>query len=159
MKYFEDLAIGDTDEIGAFTFSTDNIKRFARDFDPQRFHVDETAAEASLYGGLIASGWQVAAIWMKLLVAHQETEIARARTLGKPVVKLGPSPGFRNMAWIKPVRPGDTLRYTVEITGKKESASRPEWGIVSMLSSAVNQQGEQAFRFDGVVFWERRGGG
>lgn len=157
MKYFEDLALGDIDEIGAFTFSAENIKRFARDYDPQRFHVDEAAAEASLYGGLIASGWQVAAIWMKLMVAHQETEVARARMLGKPVVKLGPSPGFRNMVWAKPVRPGDTLRYSVEITAKKESASRPEWGIVSMLSSALNQHGEQAFKFEGMVFWERRG--
>jgi acyl dehydratase len=157
MKYFEDLAVGDTDEIGSFTFSAENIKRFARDYDPQRFHVDEAAAEASLYGGLIASGWQVAAIWMKLLVAHQEMEVARAQLLGKPVVKLGPSPGFSNMVWAKPVRPGDTLRYSVEIAAKKESASRPEWGIVSMLSSAMNQQGEQAFKFDGVVFWERRG--
>ncbi len=157
MKYFEDLAIGDTDEIGAFTFSAENIKRFAGLYDPQPFHVDETAAEASHFGGLVASGWQVAAVWMKLLVAHQEVEIARARQLGKPVVKLGPSPGFRNMVWARPVHAGDTLRYSVEITGKKESASRPEWGIVSMLSSALNQHGEQAFRFEGTVFWERRG--
>ncbi|MDT3376406.1 MaoC family dehydratase [Labrys neptuniae] len=157
MKYFEDLAIGDTDEIGAFTFSAENIKRFATLYDPQPFHVDEAAAEASHFGGLVASGWQVAAVWMKLLVAHQEVEIIRARQLGKPVVKLGPSPGFRNMVWAKPVRAGDTLRYSVEITGKKESASRPEWGIVSMQSSALNQHGEQAFRFEGTVFWERRG--
>lgn len=157
MKYFEDLAIGDTDEIGAFTFSVENIKRFAVLYDPQPFHVDEAAAAASHFGGLVASGWQVAAVWMKLLVAHQEVEIARAHQLGKPVVKLGPSPGFRNMVWAKPVRAGDTLRYSVEITGKKESASRPEWGIVSMLSSAINQHGEQAFRFEGTVFWERRG--
>ncbi|CAM5770509.1 acyl dehydratase [Labrys miyagiensis] len=156
MKYFDDLAIGDTDEIGSFTFSSDNIKRFAREYDPQRFHVDEAAAEASMYGGLIASGWQVASIWMKLLVVHQQTEVARAQQLGKPVVQLGPSPGFSNMVWARPVRPGDTLRYTVQITAKKESASRPDWGIVSMLSSAMNQHGEQAFRFDGVVFWERR---
>ncbi|MGJ4856903.1 MaoC family dehydratase [Labrys sp. KB_33_2] len=157
MKYFEDLAIGDTDEIGAFTFSVENIKRFAVLYDPQPFHVDEAAAAASHFGGLVASGWQVAAVWMKLLVAHQEVEIIRARQLGKPVVKLGPSPGFRNMVWAKPVHAGDTLRYSVEITGKKESASRPEWGIVSMLSSAINQHGEQAFRFEGTVFWERRG--
>ncbi|MBP0578200.1 MaoC family dehydratase [Labrys sp. LIt4] len=157
MKYFEDLAVGDTDEIGAFTFSAENIKRFAALYDPQPFHVDEAAAAASHFGGLVASGWQVAAVWMKLLVAHQEVEIARARQLGKPVVKLGPSPGFRNMVWARPVRAGDTLRYSVEVTGKKESASRPEWGIVSMLSSALNQHGEQAFRFEGTVFWERRG--
>jgi len=157
MKYFEDLAIGDTDEIGAFTFSVENIKRFAMLYDPQPFHVDEAAAAASHFGGLVASGWQVAAVWMKLLVAHQEVEIIRARQLGKPVVKLGPSPGFRNMVWARPVRAGDTLRYSVEVTGKKESTSRPEWGIVSMLSSALNQHGEQAFRFEGTVFWERRG--
>lgn len=157
MKYFEDLTIGDTDEIGAFTFSVENIKRFAVAYDPQPFHVDEAAAAASHFGGLVASGWQVAAIWMKLLVAHQVGEVMRARQLGKPVVELGPSPGFRNLVWAKPVRPGDTLRYSVEVTGKKESASRPKWGIVSMLSSAINQHGEQPFRFEGTVFWERRG--
>ena len=157
MLHFEDFPTGETVTYGSYTLTREAILEFAGEYDPQPFHVDEAAAEASHFGGLVASGWQVAAVWMKLLVAHQEVEIARARQLGKPVVKLGPSPGFRNMVWAKPVRAGDTLRYSVEITGKKESASRPEWGIVSMQSSALNQHGEQAFRFEGTVFWERRG--
>jgi acyl dehydratase len=156
MKYFEDLAIGDIAEIGSFTFSRDEIIRFATAFDPQPFHVDDGAANASLYGGLIASGWHVAAVWMKLMVTHRLAEQARALEAGEPVVELGPSPGFRNMVWAKPVRPADELRYRTEITGKKESASRPQWGIVSMLSSATNQHNERVFQFDGVVFWGRR---
>ncbi|MDQ0394663.1 MaoC family dehydratase [Labrys monachus] len=156
MNFFEDVAAGDVSELGSFTFTAEGIKRFARAYDPQPFHVDEAAAAASLYGGLIASGWHVASVWMKLQVAYQSEMIARARAAGEPVVTLGPSPGFRNMVWAKPVRPGDTLRYRVEITGKKESASRPEWGIVSMLGSADNQHGQRAFQFDGVVFWGRR---
>jgi len=156
VKYFEELAIGDVDEIGSFIFSREEIIRFATAFDPQPFHVDEAAAAASLYGGLIASGWHVASIWMKLMVTHRMAERAQAEVAGNPLVDLGPSPGFRNMVWARPVRPGDELRYSVEITAKKESASRPEWGIVSMLSSALNQRDERVFQFDGVVFWGRR---
>jgi acyl dehydratase len=158
VTYFEDIAVGDITELGAFTFTAETIKRFARSYDPQPFHVDEAAASASPYGGLIASGWHVASIWMKLRVAYQSGLIARAEAAGKPPLRLGPSPGFRNMEWAKPVRPGDTLRYGVRTTGTKESASRPEWGIVSMLGYADNQHGERAFQFEGVVFWGRKGG-
>ena len=97
--------------------------------------------------GLIASGWHVAAIWMKLTVAH------RAR---HDEARLGPSPGFRNMGWLEPVRPGDTLVLLSELVDKKASASRPQWGLVMMNNGARNQHGELAFRFDGVVFWERQ---
>ena len=156
MIFFEDLAVGDVTELGSFAFTADAIKHFARAYDPQPFHVDEEAAARSFYGGLIASGWQVASIWMKLQVAYQGETIARARAEGRPVAELGPSPGFRNMVWAKPVRPGDTLAYGVEITAKKESASRPQWGIVSMLGFADNQHGQRVFQYEGAVFWGKR---
>jgi acyl dehydratase len=147
MIYYEDVEIGRMNELGSFTFTAEEIKRFAARYDPQPFHIDEAAAESSIYGGLIASGWHVAAIWMKLTVAHR-TRSTQAR--------LGPSPGFRNMGWLKPVRPGDTLSYFSQAVDKKASASRPQWGLVMMNNGARNQAGELAFRFDGVVFWERK---
>ena len=158
MKYFEDVAVGDVSEIGSFTFTQEAIKRFATAYDPQPFHIDDEAAARSLYGGLIASGWHVASIWMKLMVAHQKNEMARARHQGGVAAQLGPSPGFRDMVWAKPVRPGDTLHYRVEVSGRKETASRPQWGLVFMRSYADNQHRERVFQFDGVVFWEKRGG-
>jgi acyl dehydratase len=145
--FFEDVELGRANELGSFTFTAEEIKRFALRYDPQPFHIDEEAAARSLYGGLIASGWHVASVWMKLTVA------SRAR-IG--AARLGPSPGFRNMGWLKPVRAGDTLAFFSEPVEKKTSASRPQWGLVMMSNGARNQAGDLAFRFDGVVFWERR---
>jgi acyl dehydratase len=156
MMYFEDIEQARREEIGSFTFTSENIKSFARRFDPQPFHVDDEAAKASLYGGLIASGWQVAAIWMKLTVEKRLREQARARAEGRAFGQLGPSPGFRNMVWARPVRPGDTLTYYTTITAKKASASRPGWGIVTMHNESFDQSGTRAFAFDGAVFSERR---
>ena len=147
MIYFEDVETHKVNELGSFTFTADEIKRFAARYDPQPFHMDEAAAARSHYGGLIASGWHVAAIWMKLTVASRQS---------RALAKLGPSPGFTNMGWLKPVRAGDTLSYFSEPVAKKISASRPLWGLVSMNNGAFNQAGDLAFRFDGVVFWEKR---
>jgi acyl dehydratase len=146
--FFEDVELGKARELGSFTFTAEEIKRFARRYDPQPFHIDEEAAAKSHYGGLIASGWHVAAVWMKLTVA--------SRSRSDPAPRLGPSPGFRNMGWLKPVRAGDTLAFFSEPVDKKTSASRPQWGLVMMKNGARNQAGDLAFRFDGVVFWERR---
>ena len=154
--FYDDVPLGYRDELGSFTFTAPDIKRFAAQFDPQPFHMDEEAAARSHFGGLIASGWHVAAIWMKLMVAYQKAMFAKAHAQGQRFGRLGPSPGFRNMVWALPVRAGDELTYRWEITAKKESASRPQWGLVTMHNRASNQNGEEAFRFDGVVFWERR---
>ena len=154
--FFEDVIVGSTSRLGSFTFTEENILAFARIYDPQPFHIDKRAAEASPYGGLIASGWQVAAIWMKLNVAYLQAVAAAAIEKGEPVGRLGPSPGFRNMVWARPVRPGDTIAYVTTIAGKKESGSRPGWGIVSIDNEGTTQTGERAFAFEGAVFWERR---
>jgi acyl dehydratase len=154
--YFEDIAEGRREELGSFRFTSDNIKRFAERFDPQPFHIDEAAAAGSPYGGLIASGWHVAAIWMKLMVEKRLRDEALARAQGHSFGRLGPSPGFRNMVWARPVRPGDTLTYVTTMTAKKASASRPQWGILTMFSEAFDQAGNRAFAFDGAVFSERR---
>jgi len=155
---FDEVEIGRRHAIGRHTFTEAEIRRFAVAYDPQPFHVNDVAAKASHFGGLIASGWHVAAIWMKLNVAYLAGEAEARRARGEPVARLGPSPGFRNLVWARPVRPGDTLDYVVTIAGKKASASRPDWGIVMMRNEALNADGRVVFAFDGAVFWGRTPG-
>src|ERR1700761_6266489 len=94
MRFFEDMLIGDRRETGSFTFTADDIKRFARQYDPQRFHLSEEEGRNSLFGGLAASGWHVAAVCMKLLVADTQLHDAEAVARGEEVGIGGPSPGF-----------------------------------------------------------------
>ncbi|MCB8821604.1 MaoC family dehydratase [Microvirga rosea] len=154
--YLEDLVVNQVDVLGRFTFTTENIIPFATAYDPQRFHVDPVAAKESLFGDLCASGWQTAAVWMKLLVAQRDRIRDAALARGERPAKLGPSPGFTNLKWLKPVYAGDTITYRSTVTGTRTSASRPGWGMASHHNSGVNQHGEEVFSFDGVVFWERR---
>ncbi|MBB4039062.1 acyl dehydratase [Microvirga flocculans] len=154
--YFEDLVIGETDELGSYTFTAEEIVRFAKQFDPQRFHVDPEAARTSLFGALCASGWHTASVWMKQMVAHRDRIRAYALARGERPARLGPSPGFTNMKWLKPVYAGDTITYRTTVTSKRPSASRPGWGLVFHHNTGTNQHGEEVFAFDGMVFWERR---
>jgi acyl dehydratase len=154
--YLEDLLIGETEELGSYTFMADDIIQFAKRFDPQRFHVDPEAAKDSLFGSLCASGWHTASIWMKLMVAHREHVRAEALARGERPARLGSSPGFTSLKWLKPVYAGDTITYRSTITDKRVSASRPGWGLVFHHNTGVNQHGEEVFSFDGAVFWERR---
>jgi acyl dehydratase len=156
IAFYEDLAVGDRIDLGTLHFSEADIIRFARDFDPQYFHVDPEEAKRSIFGGLIASGWHTAAGWMGQMVRHRTAAAAAALARGERPARLGPSPGFRHLRWIKPVHAGDTIRYTSSIYEKRLSASRPEWGIVRHYNTGVNQKGETVFSFIGSVFWERR---
>jgi acyl dehydratase len=149
---FDDVVIGELTELGGFTFTPEDIIAFAGAFDPQRFHLDEEAAKASLFGGLCASGWHTGAVWMRLMVAHRR----RVRGLmGEAMPRLGSSPGFRSLKWLKPVFAGDTISYATTTAAKRASASRPEWGLVFHHNTGINQRGETVFSFDGCVFWER----
>src|SRR3954471_13239926 len=112
MNFFEDLEIGRRREIGSFTFTAEAIKRFAAQFDPQRFHVDEEEGRKSLFGGLAASGWHVGSVCMKLMVTDGQRQAREAAERGEKVAVLGPSPGFRELRWIKPVLAGDTVSYS-----------------------------------------------
>jgi acyl dehydratase len=156
MRFFEDIKVGDRSELGAFTFTAPDIKRFAAQFDPQRFHLDEEEGRKSLFGGLAASGWHVASVCMKLLVAHvrRQTEAAQAR--GEEVAVWGPSPGFRDLRWIKPVLAGDTITFAREIESARTSDSRPEWGIVQLRNFGTNQRGELVFSYVATAFVPRR---
>jgi acyl dehydratase len=155
MKYFEDLRVGEKAEIGRFTFTAEAIKRFARAYDPQPFHLDEEAAAASSFGGLCASGWHTASVWMRLMIDHRVRNADRNTPDGEPP-RMGPSPGFDDMKWLKPVFAGQTITYSTEITALRESRSKPQWGIMTSRNEGYNEDGELAFSFTGHVFVERR---
>ena len=152
-QYWEDVEIGARRDLGSYTFSEEEIIRFARAYDPQPFHVDPEAAKRSPFGGIIASGWHTAAIWMKLAIAER----GRAGS-ASPLLRAGVSPGYQDMRWLKPVRPGMTLHYSSEIVGKVELKSRPAHGIVLSLNQAHVDDGELVFEFTGKGLVQRRPG-
>ena len=142
MKFFEDIKVGDRAEVGRHTFTAGEIKKFATKFDPQPFHLDEAAAAKSIFGALCASGWHTASVWMGLMVEHNKREDAAQRARGEPVAALGPSPGFRELKWLKPVYVGDTITYATEIVETRASNSRPGWGLMSFKNTGVNQNND-----------------
>ena len=156
MPFFEDIEVGQRRELGSFTFTAESIKKFASQFDPQRFHLDEEEGRKSLFGGLAASGWHVATVCMKLLVAEGQRRAAEAAARGEKVAIWGPSPGFRDLRWIKPVLAGDTIAYASEVASKRLSEKRPEWGIVQARNTGTNQRGELVYSFLATGFVPRR---
>jgi len=158
MKFFEDIKVGDRAEVGRHTFTAGEIKKFATKFDPQPFHLDEAAAAKSIFGALCASGWHTASVWMGLMVEHNKREDAAQRARGEPVAALGPSPGFRELKWLKPVYVGDAITYATEIVETRASNSRPGWGLMSFKNTGVNQNNEPVISFISVAFVERRKG-
>jgi acyl dehydratase len=156
LKFYEDLVIGERAEIGTHRFTADEIKAFAHAYDPQLFHVDEDAATRSHFGALCASGWHTAATWMRLMVQHRRREAEARAARGEPIPELGPSPGFRNLRWFKPVYAGDVITYATEVVEKRTSISRPEWGLVGFLNSGANQHGETVVSFVSTAFVGRR---
>jgi acyl dehydratase len=159
MHFFEDIEIGQRRELGSFTFTAELIKKFAREFDPQRFHLDEEEGKKSLFGGLAASGWHVGSVCMKLLVADGQRQSAEAAARGEKLAVWGPSPGFRELRWIKPVLAGDTISYTSEIVSLRISEKRPEWGILEGRHTGTNQRGELVYSLLATAFVPRRNAG
>ena len=155
MSYFEDIKAGDVRPLGSYTFTAENIKEFARKFDPQPFHLDEEAGR-DVFGGLAASGWHVSAAWMKVMVATFKRDAAERIARGEPVASPGPSPGFRNLKWIKPVLAGDTVSYQWEVMSMRTSEKRPEWGLLQSLNTGINQHGVLVFSFEATVFLPRK---
>jgi acyl dehydratase len=156
MKFFDDISVGERHDLGRHTFLADDIKAFASRFDPQPFHLDEAAASRSHFGALCASGWHTAAVWMRLMVEHQRRDDAARHERGEPVAELGPSPGFRELKWLKPVYVGETISYAMEIIGARPSNSRPGWGLITLRNTGINQRGEPVISFISVAFVERR---
>ena len=128
--YFDDLAVGQRFTSASRTLSADEIKSFAREFDPQPFHLDETAARETFFQGLAASGWHAAAVAMSLMVRG-------GLPLAGGIVGAG-----GEIAWRKPIRPGDTLHVESEIVEITPSRSKPDRGMVVVRNDTINQRGE-----------------
>src|SRR3954452_1957212 len=159
MRFFEDMEIGARREIGSFTFPAHAIKKFAAQFDPQAFHLDEEAGRSSLFGGLAASGWHVGSVCMKLLVADGQRMTREAIARGEEVAIWGPSPGFRELRWVRPVLAGDSISFSSVVETKRTSDKRPEWGILQARNTGTNQRGELVYSFLATAFVPRRKAG
>lgn len=128
---FEDFDTEQPIEVGSVTLTEEEIINFARQFDPQPFHIDHEAAEKSIYGGIIASGWHTCCLMMRLMV---DGFLGDSTSMG--------SPGMDEVRWLKPVRGGDTLRVRCITLEKRPSSSKPDRGVVFSRWEAVNQHGE-----------------
>ena len=159
MKFFEDIGVGEISDIGRHTFTAEDIKAFATRFDPQPFHLDEALAARSQFGRLCASGWHTACVWMRLLIDFCRREDEGRRARGEPVAQLGPSPGFRDLKWLKPVYVGDAVYYRSEVIATRRSNSRPGWGMITVRNTGVNQDGEPVISFVSTAFVECRSAG
>ena len=147
MRFFEDIEIGARRELGSFTFTADDIKKFAAQFDPQRFHLDEEEGRKSLFGGLAASGWHLGSIMMRMLF---DGFIGRTASLG--------SPGVNEMRWLSPLRPGDDLTLDVEVAEARVSNSRPDTGIVTFKGTIRNAAGVVLCEMESPIIVQRRAG-
>ncbi|KFB09481.1 MaoC family dehydratase [Nitratireductor basaltis] len=151
MTLEEFLQIGRTVVIGAHRLETGEILHFARKYDPQLFHTDEEAARKSVLGGLCASGWHTCALWMKYNVA---AGFGEAEWQGEgPAPIFGPSPGFRDLRWLKPAYAGDTLTFARQSIGFRPLTSRPGWYVLNGLATADNQEGERVMSFESAVLF------
>jgi acyl dehydratase len=159
MRYFEDMNVGRRRDLGSYTFTAEAIKKFAAQFDPQRFHLDEEAGRQSPFGGLAASGWHVGSVCMKLMVGDAQRQVKEAVARGDKIAVWGPSPGFRELRWIRPVLAGDTISYSTVIESKRLSDSRPGWGILQVRSSGSNQRGEEVYSVLATAFVPQRDAG
>lgn len=144
MEYYEDLAVGDTYDLGETTVTEAEIVEFAEQYDPQPFHIDPEAAEETMFGGLIASGWHTASLCMRLLVDNFLTTHASSGARG-----------VDELRWKRPVRPGDTLSAELEILEKTPSRN-PNVGNVRNRLTATNQDGEEVISFVGLGMFDRR---
>jgi acyl dehydratase len=143
--YFEEFEVGRTIAAGSRTVSEEEIIDFARQFDPQPFHVGQDAAAKSIYCGVIASGWHTCGMIMRVMVDGFLNESA----------SLG-SPGVDEIRWLRPVRPGDTLDISCTVLGARPSSSKPDRGVVDTLWEAKNQHGELVATIKGMGMFGRR---
>lgn len=144
--YLDDLAVGQKFGSGRRTLEPDAIRSFAAEFDPQPFHLDDEAAQATLFRGLAASGWHTAAVTMRLLVDSE------FRPAGGVV-----GAGLEELRWPRPARPGDELRLEIEVLEVRPSKSRPEQGIVKARVTTLNQDDEALQVYVANLVVQRRG--
>ena len=144
-RYFEDIAIDETHELGTWTITESEITSFAKRYDPQPFHVDESAAKESIYGGLIASGWQTVALTMRTMVDGFLQDVAG----------MG-ARGVDNLQWSNPVRPGDTISTQITILEKYSSEGAPTLGDVRARTTGTNTDGDVVVSWINNFLIERR---
>ena len=145
MKYYEDFEVGQVYDLGARSIGAEEIIAFARKYDPQPFHTDPEAAKQTAFGGLVASGWHTAAIFMGLL----------AETIRREAWASNGAPGIDRCRWLVPVRPGDRLTGTMEVLETRKSATRP-YGILRNRSELHNEAGATVMSMDGVAIFGLR---
>jgi acyl dehydratase len=143
--YWEDFPAGTVREFGGKSLSKEDIVRFAREYDPQPFHVDEEAAKKSVFGGLIASGWQTCGLAMRMMCDAYLLDAASAG-----------SPGVENIRWLLPVRPGDTLRVRLTVLEARVLQSKPHIGLLRNKWEMFNQKDEQVMHMEGYGMFLRR---
>lgn len=136
---------------GTMLFAAEDIIRFAKQFDPQPFHIDPVAAKNYVFGDLCASGWHTCAGWMKMFLRYWSEETSRLAAEGIEPPKLGPSAGFKKLQWLKPVYAGDSITYSTELVETRRLASRPGTWINLTTNDGVNQHGEVVMRYEGTV--------
>ena len=146
-KFLDDLVPGETVEFGDMLMTEEEIVAFARAYDPQPFHIDREAAAASMFGGLIASGWHSAAVAMRMCVDH----------FLSPEASLG-SPGVDELRWLKPVRPGDRLRLRVTTLDVTPSRSKPDRGVSRHRMEMLNQSDDVVMSFVAMALLRTRAG-
>lgn len=142
---FEDMAVGQHYNCGTHQVSREDILEFAKKFDPQPFHMDEAAAAKSMYGGLIASGWHTCAMAMRCMCDHF---LNNATGVG--------SPGFDEIRFVRPVRPGDVLEVSLEVLEVTPSRSKPDRGAIKTKTYIMNQKGELAATIVATTLMRRR---
>lgn len=145
MRFFEDFPVGEVVEFGGRTVTEDEIVAFAKDWDPQPFHVDAQAAKDSQFGELIASGWHTGCLLMRMMC---DAYLLDSASEG--------APGIDEIRWVKPVRPGDCLRARRATLSARVSNSRPQIGIVEFAYELMNQNGETVLTMRGSSFMRRR---
>ena len=146
--YWEDFKVGDTELMGEKLVDKAEVIAFATAYDPQPFHIDEEAARRSFFGGLIASGWHTCGMVMRMMC---DSYLNKSASLG--------SPGVDNVRWLKPVRPGDTIRATRQVLETRASSSKPDIGIVKSRWDVHNQKGELVMTMEGIGMFRRRNPG
>ena len=143
--YLDDLEQGQVYDLGAVTLSEKEIVDFARLYDPQSFHTEPEVAATSIYGGVIASGWQTVCVFMRLFV---DGFLGRAAAMG--------SPGVDELRWLLPVRPDDRLEARFEVVETRASRSKPDRGIAKLRCILVNQADNEVLSFVANVLFQRR---
>jgi len=143
--YWEDLPVGSVREFGAMPVTREAVLAFAAQFDPQPFHLEDTAAEAGLFGRLSASGWHTCAMAMRMMC---DGYLLESSSLG--------SPGMDSLRWTRPVHPGDTLSMRLTTLEARPMASRPTVGLVLSKSEVLNQHREVVLTMQGWGMFGRR---